>query len=376
MLNWSQYLDNIEFGLLITFIIFYLVQVFYYLRYYFPVVYYKDKEHKSSPPLSVIICARNEGENLKKNLPFILEQKYPDFEVIVVNDCSTDSTDDVLGAYLGKYKNLRTTTIHPDNKFHHGKKLALTVGIKSAIYDNLVFTDADCLPTTENWLSSMGSGLDKKDIVLGYGGYNHKKSFLNNFIRYDSVFIALNYIGFALAKKPYMGVGRNLAYKKDLFFKNKGFASNYGILSGDDDLFINEVATPTNTEIVIHPDSFTRSEPKETWSDYFKQKLRHLSTLNSYKPAHIFMLGLEPISRIWYFTLLVILLCLHTHWKIVLILAAIRCIIQLFMIIKAEQKLNEKNLWLSFYIFDLYSLFFNFVVYVTLSIRRRKIRWK
>ncbi len=376
MLNWGQYLEKIELILFITFLLFYLIQVFYYLRFYLPVPLYKKKTQQSTLPLSIIICARNEAENLKKNLPFIFEQKYPEFEVIVVNDCSTDNTDEVLGNYLSTYKNLRTTTIPPDKKFYQGKKLALTVGIKAASNENLIFTDADCKPVSEFWLEKMGAGFKEKDIILGYGGYFYKKSFLNNFIRFESVFIALNYLGFALAKKPYMGVGRNLAYKKSLFFKNKGFASNYGILSGDDDLFINEVATSTNTTINLDPESFTRTGPRDTWNGYFIQKLRHLTTFNSYKPKHIFLLGLEPISRAWFYTLLIMLICLHTYWKLAVLLAFIRWLIQLIVFIKAGHKLKEKNLWLTFYIFDIYSLFFNFVVYLTLSLRRKKIRWK
>lgn len=376
MYNWAKLLEQLELILFIVFCLFYLIQIVYYLKVYLPVIYFKSPVVSKTEPLSVIICARNEAENLEKNLPFILEQKYPEFEVIVVNDCSTDDSDEILGLYLKKYKNLRTTNLPSGQKFSHGKKLALTVGIKAAKYENLVFTDADCKPETENWLQGMQCGFANHEIVLGYGGYKRKKSFLNNYIRYDTLSIALQYLGFAIARNPYMGVGRNLAYKKELFFKNKGFANHYGLLSGDDDLFINEVSTPKNTTLVIGKESFTRSESKNTLKEFLEQKMRHLTTATKYKKSHVFLLGLEPLSRIWFYALLIVLLTMPGFIIPVISMAAARFFIQLFIYIKAGIKFDEKNIWFSFIIFDIISLFFNFIAYLTLSIRGRKIRWK
>jgi biofilm PGA synthesis N-glycosyltransferase PgaC len=374
--NLTKYLEQIELIIFIIFCFFYLVQLVYYLKVYLPVLWFKSPESGKNEPLSVIICARNEAENLEKYLPSVLEQKYPEFEVIVVNDCSTDDTDEVLGTFLKKYKNLRTTNLPAGQKFSHGKKLALTVGIKAAKYENLVFTDADCHPESENWLMSMHCGFTEHDIVLGYGGYKRKKSFLNNYIRYDTLTIALQYLGFAIAHNPYMGVGRNLAYKKELFFKNKGFANHYGLLSGDDDLFINEISTPRNTTLVINKDSFTRSDAKKTIKEFLEQKMRHLTTATKYRKLDVFLLGLEPLSRVWYYAFLIILLTMPGFLIAVIAMAGARFLIQLFIYIKAGIKFDEKNIWFSFIIFDLISLFFNFIAYLTLSIRGRKIRWK
>ncbi len=377
MLNWTNYINYIELGLFCVFCLFALIQFYFYLRYYVPVLFYKEKPYSktSSEPLSVIICARNEALNLEQNLKYVLTQDYSDYEVIVVNDCSTDDTDEVLGKFLGEYKNLRITTIPLDRKFSHGKKLALTIGIKSAKYENLVFTDADCKPETKNWLKTVSQAFSNKDIVLGYGGYNREKTLLNNYIRYDTLTIALTYLGFAIAKRPYMGVGRNLAYKKSLFFKNKGFANHYGILSGDDDLFINEVANKSNTTIVINKESFTRSGPKKSWKDFFVQKMRHLSTSGSYKEGHVFVLGIESISRAWFYSLLIILLSLNIYLIPVVSIAGVRTLLQFFIYFRAGRTFGEKNIWMTYIIFDVYSLFFIFVTYVTLSIRRKHIRW-
>lgn len=377
MFNSSIYLEQIELAILIAFCVFFAIQLYYYLRLYLPVTFYKPPQHQTrTEPLSVIICARNEAYNLQQNLPAVLEQDYPDFEVIVVNDCSTDETDEVLGDFLKKYKNLRTTSIPVDKKFSHGKKLAVMLGIKAAKNENLVFTDADCKPAGKDWLKLMQNGLMEKDIVLGYGGFYYKKGFLNNYQRFDTLFIAIHYFGFALARNPYMGVGRNLAYKKELFFKNKGFANHYGLLSGDDDLFINEVATPQNVSLMTAQGSFTRSAASLKWSIFFNQKVRHLSTANKYKAKHIFMLGLEPVSRMWYYALLVLVIALTEYWQVAAGLALLRLVLQEFLFIRAGKQFKEKNLWLTCIIFDSMSLFINLAAYIIHTIRGRKTRWK
>ncbi|MBN2486692.1 MAG: glycosyltransferase [Bacteroidales bacterium] len=377
MYNWAKTLNLIELIIFTTFCVFFVVQMVYYLRVYLPVLFYKDTQPNEKPlPLSVIICARNEAENLQKNLKYVLEQNHPDYEVIVVNDSSTDESDNVLGGYLREYKHLKTTSLPAGHKFTHGKKLALTVGIKAAKNEYLVFTDADCRPVSENWLTEIQTGFINHDIVLAYGGYKRRKSFLNNYIRFDTLFIALQYLGFAIARSPYMGVGRNLAYKKELFFKNKGFANHYGLLSGDDDLFINEVANKSNTTVVIGAGSFTRSEPKTSLKAFFEQKLRHLSTASKYRKKHVFLLGLEPLSRLWFYTLFAVLLTMQNFLYPLLVMFMLRFFTQLYVFAKAGKKFKEKNIWISFIIFDIVSLFFNFIAYTTLSIRGRKIRWK
>ncbi|MFW6370156.1 MAG: glycosyltransferase [Bacteroidota bacterium] len=209
-----------------------LVQLFYIFRYYLLIPGYSSEfVMGKSHPVSVIICAKNEVKNLQNNLPAILEQKYKDFEVIVVDDGSEDNTLEVLHGFKQKYKHLKFTSIAENNRFTHGKKLAITVGIKAAKNEWLLFTDADCAPASEYWISGMQQAFtDEAEIVLGYGGYRREKGLLNLIIRFDTMVIAINYLSAALARMPYMGVGRNMAYRKQLFFKNKGFANHYHLL--------------------------------------------------------------------------------------------------------------------------------------------------
>ena len=356
-----------------------LIQLIYYFFLYgkFSFRKLKERRKKIKDPVSVIICARNEAENLDKNLEAILTQDYPEYEVVVVNDCSNDNTADVLGKYLKKYSHLRTTDITEDPKFSHSKKLALTVGIKGAKYEHLLFTDADCKPVSKSWIKKMHSRFsDKVNIVLGYGGYIQQPGFLNRYIRYDTVTIAIQYFSFAMARKPYMGVGRNLAYKKSLFFKNKGFANHYHLLSGDDDLFVNENANKENTAVEFSIDSHTLSEPEKKTSAWIRQKSRHFTTGKLYKRKHKFMLGGESLSRFLFYAAFIYLLATDYHIEIVLSIFAVRLITQLIIYKLAITKLNEKNLLLSILFFDVLAMFVNFTLYFWRRKRPKLKKWK
>jgi biofilm PGA synthesis N-glycosyltransferase PgaC len=363
--------------ILIIFALSTLVQLFYYFFIYGKFLSIKPIDKNSnSIPVSIIICARNEDENLEKYLPLILEQKYKDYEVVVVNDCSEDDTEDVLKRLMAKYPHLRTTFIKEDEKFRHGKKLALTVGIKSAKNEWLLLTDADCYPESDMWLANMAQHFtDDASIVLGYGGYCEHKGMLNKLIRFDTVFIALQYFTFALFGKPYMGVGRNLSYRKTLFFSNKGFASHARLDSGDDDLFINEVATNNNVKIEADITTHTRSEPKKTFDEWVEQKTRHLTTFKRYKMSHRILLGGEVFSRVFFYFSLVALLILQYYWIVVVSVFVFRLITQMVIFKNTVKRLNEKNLLLISLIFDIILPFLNLGIYMSNAFRPKR-QWR
>lgn len=355
-----------------------LIQLFYYLVIYSRFIFYKKKETASDiQPVSVIICARNEADNLDIYLPTILSQDYPEYEVIVVNDCSTDDTEDILKKYSEQYPLLRTTTIKEDKKFTHGKKLAVTIGIKAAKHERLLFTDGDCKPESNKWLSLMSSNFsDKVAIVLGYGGYFTQPGFLNKYIRYDTLCIALQYFSMALFGIPYMGVGRNMAYKRSLFYSGSGFSRHFHLASGDDDLFVNENATKNNTAVEVSLESHTRTAPKESFDKWTFQKKRHYSTNRLYKSAHKFLLSLEPASRLLFYASLIVLMFSPGYRLWVLMIFGLRMLIQLFVIKKTMVKLNEKNLLLISLLFDFISLFINLGLLISSRTRPSNYQWK
>ena len=354
------------------------IQLYYYFGIFLKFVLYKPSvnERKKKLPVTIIICARNEEDNLRNNLPLVMDQEYPEFEVVVVNDCSVDETEDVLKDFLKKYTNLRTSFIKRDDKFGHGKKLALTVGIKAAKHEHVLLIDADCVPEGKQWLAGMARNFsDKKKIVLGYGGYKTLPGLLNMLIRYDAVIIALQYMSFALIGKPYMGVGRNLAYSKSLFFANKGFASHARLSSGDDDLFINEVATPENVAIEPFQEAHTRTNPKKTFESWTEQKKRHFTTFPRYKSSDKFLLGMENFSRVAFYFSFVALLILQSFWIVAVSVFFVRIVIQLIVFNKTFKRLNEKKLLLISPIFDFIFPFINLGIYISNVLMPRK-QWR
>src|SRR6476659_7055052 len=274
-----------DFWRITTFISFCLVsgiQIFYYLFFFRKLAFYNPPSKSASQeyPVSVIVCARDEAENIARNLPGILVQQYrTTHEVIVVNDNSTDETKFLLDEFKKSFKNINPVALTQEAKLIPGKKFPLSMGIKSSKYEVVLLTDADCVPASENWIQrSEDAYHDDVRIVLGYGAYHKTHGLLNKLIRFETFHSALQYFSFALAGMPYMGVGRNLSYRKETFLRNKGFSAINHIPSGDDDLFINMVASKTNTAIVIDKEAHTLSEAAPTWSIWQKQKFRHYTT--------------------------------------------------------------------------------------------------
>jgi len=370
--------DYIYILVLILFQICFLTQLYYVLTVHKLLRSFNADKNNTDirHPVSVIICARNEEKNLQENLSLIMEQDYPDFEVIVVNDCSDDDTKFVLQDFSHKYPRLKVVTIAEHERFKHGKKFAVTLGIKAAQNEHLLFTDADCRPASENWLKRMQQNFAAdKEIVLGYSPYQASGDFVNKLIRFETFYTALNYLSFALAGKPYMGVGRNMAYTKSLFFSGKGFASHMHILSGDDDLFVNQHANQNNTAIEIHPESHVWSEPKKTLSSYITQKIRHLGAGRAYKRSHKQMLSLQAGSAIGFYIFLAVLIILKTQWWVLLSIFLIRMIIQLIVYYPIFIKLNYYDLiwWFPFldFIYYVYILSLNII-----ALFKKKVRWR
>jgi poly-beta-1,6-N-acetyl-D-glucosamine synthase len=375
-MNYILSLDVFSLCVLIAFSITFLIQLFYYLFFFLRIVFYKEPKGVVNEqfPVSVIICSKNEAAHLEEFLPLVLEQDYPDYEVIVVNDGSDDGTEDILKLYQSKYSKLYVTTIPQSINFGRNKKLAVSIGLKAAKNEWVLLTDADCKPVSNEWIKLMQQKFDKKtDFVIGYGGYKEAKGFLNKLIRYDTLIIALQYFTLAMAKMPYMGVGRNLAYKKSVFFQNKGFSKHLHLASGDDDLFVNENADKKNLKIALNQKTFTESIPKKKFKEWFYQKKRHITTAKYYKSKHKFILGLEVFSRIFFYAAFITGLFFP---KILIILLAgylIRLILQTIVLSSASAKFNEKGIFYLGIIFDFFMPIINFIVLLSnLKLRKHK----
>ncbi len=327
--------------------------------------------------VSVIVCAKNEAENVAKFVPLLAAQNFPDFEIILIDDASSDNTLDLFEEFEKQYSNVRLVKVVNNEAFWASKKFALTLGIKAAKNEYLLFTDADCRPDSENWISEMSSHFTlKKTIVLGYGAYEKiAGSFINKVIRFETMLTAVQYFSWAKAGKPYMGVGRNLAYKREEFFKTNGFIDHMKIRSGDDDLFINQAANRHNTTISFNPLGFTYSEPNKTYKDWFNQKRRHVSTAAHYKAFDKFQLTLFYISQVMFFVLAIILLAFLYEWIIVLSLIGFRYLFSWLVLGFSSGKLKEKDVMYWFPIIEIVVIFTQLNVFLT-NLFSKPVHWK
>jgi len=365
---------------LILFILFCLaltIQLSYYLGAFSRLAFRKEAASPQSfPPASIIICAKNEADNLARFLPSIFEQDYPSYEVVVVNDCSYDYTADCLKEFALQHKNLKIVTIQEDENYAHGKKIALMLGIKGAQHEHLLLTDADCKPEDKYWLRGMMTQFKPDtDIVIGYGAYEKQKGLLNKIIRFDTFMIALQFLSFALKGKTYMGTGRNLAYKKALFFKLKGFASHYHIESGDDDLFVNEAVNKYNSKVEINTANHTISKVKTSLAEWMAQKRRHITTFSNYSKASKWRLFFLGASQYLFFATFITLAVLNIALFLIIFLFILRLLIQIIIFKKSMAELGEKDLLMLTPIMEFILLF----VYPLITVSNaflKKNKWK
>lgn len=329
---------------------------------------------KKPYPVSLIVCAKNEAENLRNNIPRYLTQKYPHFELILINDASTDDTLFVMEAFQKTDARIQIVNVASNEAFFGSKKYALTLGIKKAKNKRLLFTDADCYPASDDWISQMVSQLsEEKQLVLGYGAYERKPGLLNALIRFETVMTAIHYFSYAAAKNPYMGVGRNLAYTSKLYYDNNGFTSHIKVPSGDDDLFVNEAATNENTALCFSENAFTISKPKTTWSSWMLQKRRHITTASLYKSKHKVTLGLYYLANLL-FWLLAGVTFFVVPWELVTAVIVFRFSIQYLVIGSGIRKLKEKGLILFLPFLELFLLLIQLSIFISNS-RSKPKHW-
>ncbi|HIA11330.1 MAG TPA: glycosyltransferase [Flavobacteriales bacterium] len=354
---------SIDFYIMTALIVSVVVQLWYYLVVFSRLGKLNSTGNTQSPgnSVSIVICAKNEELNLSENLPIILEQNYPDFEVVVVNDSSSDKTAAILSGLQKKYENLKVVSISPSAVEHGGKKAALTTGIASTNHEILLLTDADCSPVGPDWISGMmGNFTEGRDIVLGYSPFKKEKGMLNLLQRYDVFYTALQYLSFALKGIPYMGVGRNLAYRKSLFIENKGFSSHCHIISGDDDLFISEVANDQNIVVEIGSDSKTFSQAPENLAKWFHQKRRHYTTGGHYTFEQKVMLAGFHVSLMAFHVSIFTLLFSSGASTLLVALILMKYSTQFLVLKKCTDKLGEIDLLLFSPILELFISVFNF----------------
>lgn len=365
----------------------FIIQLFYYIFLYNRInkhnkacdkanMIYNDEQ----PPLSVIICTHNDSHNLRKNLPYILEQDYPNFEVIVINDGSTDESDDVLKLLSNQYPHLYHTFVPEGSRYLSRKKLAITLGIKASKNQWLVFTEPNCIPSSKSWLKLMARNFTSDtQIVLGYSNCNNNSGWKNKRIVFDLFFSSIRFLGLAIAGKPYMGIGRNMAYQRSIFFENKGYSKYLNLLRGEDDLFINQIASASNTKVETNADATMKIDSYERYRDWENEKANYMITSRFFKGNQRQLLGFETFSRILFY--IIIIACITTgimNKNIMVIgcasfLFLVRYTIQAFIINKTLKNLGHTFKYITLLpVFDMVQPIQTLILKIKFAFRNKK----
>ena len=359
----------------------------YYGLFFFRVGHLKNSSRKKSAedeplkPVSVILTAQNDGEWLRSNLVYLLEQDYPDFEVVVVDYLSTDDTQYVLQLLAKNYPHLRIVTLLENANGYQGLKYPFSIGIKSAKNDILLLAEPECMPmdtTNFNWIRSMVQGYrhDHIDIVLGYCGIAYKPSLFNWLQQYDNLDYSVEYLGAAALRHPFTGNGRNLSYRRSLFLKNDGFIYHYYIPYGADDMFVNQNARRRNTALVLTPEAYTYVQPQPTlrqWHQYRKHRdVTHLFYSFGLKCSRL----AKPLSVFLFYLAGALLLVLGTFpWQLLAAVLAFKLAWQIVSTAQAARRLTVKPvIYILSPLFEIYFLVVNTFLSIFPLSRQKKLK--
>lgn len=327
-----------------------LFQILYYLIVYGRVAFFKenklttDEKQKYTPSVSVVMCVKDDAYNLEKKLPIILEQEYPNFEVVVVNDASKDETEYVLRVLQEIYPNLNVVNLYNNVNGFLGKKYPLSLGIKSAKNEIILLTESDTMPLNYNWITTMVKGFkQKKDIVLGFTNFEQKPTFLNTLMHYENLTSAMNYLGNAMLNNPFMGQGRNMAYKREFFFETGGFISQYNISVGEDDLFINKNANSKNTSVIINKESINLASPKEKREEWVIQKKKHFKSMYHFKLKDKIISTLMPFATLLIYVLVALSIVFQFPWQYAILPLVLKYTFQIIVYYKSSKTLATKQ---------------------------------
>jgi len=355
-----------------------IVQLVYYLIIFGKFAFAQPQEITPKRiPVSVIVCAKNEAEKVKHFIPLLAEQDYPDFEIVLIDDASSDDTLDIFEEFEKQYSNIRLVKVANNEAFWGNKKYALTLGIKAARKEYLLFTDADCYPASKEWITNMTSQFTlNRTIVLGYGAYEKvKNSFLNKIIRFDNMLTATQYFAWAKVGSPFSGEGRNLAYKKDEFFKVNGYIDHMSIRMGEDALFLNQAATKKNVTVCYTPESFTYSEPKKSFAAWRRQKRRQVFIAKFFRPLDIFQLRLFFLSQLSFIVLAVLLFAFQYNWMFMVPVIVVRYLGSWLTIGYSASKLKENDTVYWYPVIEIILIFTQLNVFFT-NLFSKPAHWK
>jgi cellulose synthase/poly-beta-1,6-N-acetylglucosamine synthase-like glycosyltransferase len=254
-----------------------------------------EANSKLGTKISIIIPARNEEENIGYCLQSIIEQSYPAhlFEVLVVDDHSTDNTAAIIKSYASNNVKLISLKDYLSaNEINSYKKKAIEISIQQSNGELIVTSDADCI-FPKNWLTTIASFYESKrpafivmPVLISYG-----KKMIEVFQSLD--FMTLQGITGASVHKKFHSMcnGANLAYTKEAFIAVNGFKGIDNIASGDDMLLMHKIYNqfPNNIEYLKSREVIVTTNPVSTIQQFFNQRIRWASKADQFDDKRIFI---------------------------------------------------------------------------------------
>lgn len=364
-------LSLVLFGVLFLSFIFLIL---YYSLIYLRLGIFKNKkreEKRTREPVSVVVYTKNQAYLLKDKLFSLLEQEYPDYEVIVVNHASQDETSFVLKVYTETYKNLKIVDIKEDVNVFQGRKYPLSIGIKCAKNDIIILTDTESVPSGYHWITEMESRFTKGvNIVLGYVSREATKKLLNGFSQYTYAEESASYMGFALLRAPYMGNGKNLAVRRSFFFNKGGFINHYAISEGYDVLFVNQNSTPSNTRLSLSEDSFVTAKSFPLFEDLVRHRKHQIKLYFHFKAKDKFLQILYPLMNIVYYVLFAILLLIDFPYELLLGTLVLKFGWHIFSFYKYSKRFKQKKVFIFAPLYEFFFLIFDLFLAIPAFIKR------
>jgi len=357
------------------FVFFTAIQISYYLL--FSNILFPNKRTFKLPefPISVIIFVKNSAENLRNFLPSILTQNYPIFEIVLIDNNSTDKTHKVINSFAKKHPNIHIVSVENNEAFWGSKKYAMTLGIKAAKFEHLLFTEANCKPISEHWISEMSRQFSKeKTIVLGYSRYKKEKTIANFLIRFYHFLTAIQLLNFSKIGMPFMADGKNFAYKKEDFYRAKGFINHMKQELGEDDLFIQDAANKINTTYCISKNSFVETTNCDLFTDWFFLQRKKVFLRKKYQPKHRFVLNLFTISKLFFYVFGTVLLFFFP-FEIILSIMFVYFLTQYIIVGISAKRLDEKNLIYFLPLLDIVFLLIQMSIFMA-NLTSKPSHWK
>ena len=368
--------DVAELALLVSFVLMFLIQLFYQLLMaHFSLSGKKKDKPVDYPSFSIIVPSRNYEENLRELIPTLLEQDYPDFEVVVVDDCSYDGTEWYLNELKLQSNKLKTSRIIQETDFPNA--LAITIGIRAASKEWLIFLNPLCRVSGRDWLKSFSEELNpKSEAAFGFVNYTNSYGSMRKFIKYE------NFDSFILyGSARYLGLSMpitdmNVAYKREQFLSRRGFAAVLDSPFSENELYLNKISNRSNSVYLQNKSTAVSFVGDTDWYDGMNFKKKQLLLKKKFTVGQSIFLWTNTISRL-VFDISMIALLILSPWRIwVAGIWLLKIIHELVWGIVSMKRLGEKNLFPGLLIFRSIIPLFNSIISINQLFTGQKRKWK